>query len=130
MSAAHTTSVIARSGFFESQSGFVHTRIVSWLVGPATVATDLTRTSRTGAVHTRHGAGPLFTTFSAIAILPKETRDPAPQAITILENDQMDQPRPPPPLPRSGHGSGRTEGPISSPRVRPQLPVTRSSSSG
>ena len=95
MSAAHTTSVIARSGFFESQSGFVHTRIVSWLVGPATVATDLTRTSRTGAVHTRHGAGPLFTTFSAIAILPKETRDPAPQAITILENDQMDQPRPP-----------------------------------
>ena len=95
MSAAHTTSVIARSGFFESQSGFVHTRIVSWLVGPATVATDLTRTSRTGAVHTRHGAGPLFTTFSAIAILPKETRGPAPQAITILENDQMDQPRPP-----------------------------------
>lgn len=95
MSAAHTTSVIARSGFFESQSGFVHTRIVSWLVGPATVATDLTRTSRTGAVHTRHGAGPLFTTFSAIAILPKETRDPAPRATTILENDQMDQPRPP-----------------------------------
>ena len=95
VSAAHTTSVIARSGFFESQSGFVHTRIVSWLVGPATVAIDLTRTSRTGAVHTRHGAGPLFTTFSAIAILPKETRDPAPQAITILENDQMDQPRPP-----------------------------------
>lgn len=63
---AHTTSVIARSVFFESQSGFVHTRIVSWLVGPATVATDFTRTSRTGAVHTRHGAGPLFAAFSII----------------------------------------------------------------
>lgn len=65
-SAAHTTSVIARSGFFESQSGFVHTRIVSWLIGSATVATDFTRTSRTGAVHTRHGASPLFVAFSVI----------------------------------------------------------------